>query len=69
MDAVCPACRERDLVVIDLEVGTHALTMVSCAACGAKWWRRDGDVVEVAEVVALVEQDARSRRARRRQRA
>ncbi|ACU54683.1 hypothetical protein Afer_1769 [Acidimicrobium ferrooxidans DSM 10331] len=69
MDTVCPACRERDLVIIDLDVARHALTLISCAACGAKWWRRDGDAVTVDDVVSLVEEDARSGRSRRRQRA
>jgi Zn ribbon nucleic-acid-binding protein len=69
MDAVCPVCRERDLVVIDLDVAQHAVTLISCAACGSKWWRRDGDEVTVGDVVSLVEEDARGRRSRRRQRA
>jgi hypothetical protein len=60
VDALCPVCREKELVIIELGVGDHELVLVSCAACGSRWWRRDGFETQVAEVVELAATAARS---------
>ncbi|MGC9154349.1 MAG: hypothetical protein ACP5HZ_01740 [Ferrimicrobium sp.] len=60
MDALCPVCREKELVIIELGVGDHEVVLVSCAACGSRWWRRDGFAAQVGEVVELAATSARS---------
>lgn|GEM_PF-2746425 len=60
MDALCPVCREKELVIIELGVGGHELVLVSCAACGTRWWRRDGFEAQVGEVVELAATTART---------
>ena len=65
MEPVCPVCREREMVIIQLEVADRDVTLLSCAACGSRWWRRDGIDVEVGNVVELAAAAAASGSRRR----
>jgi hypothetical protein len=35
----CPACRIRQLVVIEIHVGGEPVTMLSCSNCDRRWWQ------------------------------
>lgn len=35
----CPACRTRQLVVIEIQVGGEPVTMFSCSHCDRRWWQ------------------------------
>jgi hypothetical protein len=69
MDSLCPACHERELVVIELGVGDHELTLVSCSACASRWWHRDGVEILISDVInlamAMVEAKGRRNSGRR----
>jgi len=53
MDSLCPVCHEKELVVIELGLGDHDLTLVSCSACTSRWWHRGGVEIQVSDVVDL----------------
>lgn len=35
----CPACRIRQLVIIEIQVGGEPVTMFSCSHCDRRWWQ------------------------------
>jgi transcriptional regulator NrdR family protein len=35
----CPACRTRELVVIQIRVGGELLKLHSCSHCDRRWWQ------------------------------
>lgn len=35
----CPACRTKNLVVIDIQIKGEPVTMLSCSNCDRRWWQ------------------------------
>jgi hypothetical protein len=35
----CPACRTRQLVVIQMQVGPEPVSLHSCSHCDRRWWQ------------------------------
>jgi hypothetical protein len=35
----CPACRTRQLVVIELQVGGEPVSLHTCSHCDRRWWQ------------------------------
>jgi hypothetical protein len=54
MNSLCLVCQKRELVAIEIEVGAHELVLVSCVACGSRWWHRDGVETQATDVIDLV---------------
>ena len=50
----CPECRTGDLVTITMTVAGRDLAFTTCHYCEAKWWKRDGEPVELGSVIDLV---------------
>ncbi len=48
----CPECRS-SLVEIEVSLGDTHLTMHSCSRCDRRWWDRDGDLIELQDVLQL----------------
>lgn len=48
----CPTCRNQ-LVRVPVTIGEHELAMDSCSTCDTRWWERDGEVVDLTEVLDL----------------
>ncbi len=59
MEPICPVCREDEMVIIQLDVSSHEVTLLSCSACGSKWWTRDGVRTEIADVIELASATAK----------
>ena len=50
----CPRCRAGGPVSIKLTTkGGEHLSMYSCNACDSRWWHRDGESVDLKNVLAL----------------
>ena len=49
----CPTCAKRNLIAIAVTIGEHQVTMHSCSHCGARWWEREGQRVELPKVLEL----------------
>jgi hypothetical protein len=49
----CPVCQKHHLVEIDVTVGEHRITMHSCSGCTARWWDRDGERMQLDQVLEL----------------
>jgi transposase-like protein len=57
----CPSCEDEDCIHIEINLNTdERLQFYSCRRCEAKWWERDGDTIELDEVLTLTaESEAR----------
>ena len=50
----CPQCSSDDYVAISINLKEEdAVEFFQCRACETKWWRRDGDTLELHEVLNL----------------
>ena len=51
---VCPSCGSNDITAIgiDLRAGSE-LNFFSCRVCEEKWWQRDGERMDLADVIDL----------------
>jgi len=52
----CPVCHRGDLITITMTVADRDLSFAACHVCEAKWWKRDGEDVELGSVLNLVTQ-------------
>ena len=50
---LCPNCNHGTTVEIGLNIGDHRVSLKSCSVCEARWWKADGDHVEVADVLSM----------------
>ena len=53
-DTVCPACKQGELISIEMMVSERDLTFTTCHLCEAKWWYRDGREVPLQSVIGAV---------------
>jgi DNA polymerase III alpha subunit (gram-positive type) len=51
---VCPACKQGELISIEMVVSERDLTFTTCHLCEAKWWYRDGHEVPLQSVIGTV---------------
>jgi hypothetical protein len=49
----CSACRTRQLVVIQLEVGREPVSLHSCSHCDRRWWQGIDGAMSLASVIEL----------------
>lgn len=53
----CPQCHAKDCTEIRLHLkGEESVEFFSCRRCEAKWWEREGDTIELDEVLNLASQ-------------
>jgi DNA polymerase III alpha subunit (gram-positive type) len=52
--ALCPICRQGELITIEMTVGDRDLKFTTCHKCEAKWWYRDGEEVPLQSVIGTV---------------
>ncbi|MPY94176.1 MAG: hypothetical protein GEV08_14270 [Acidimicrobiia bacterium] len=51
-DKGCPAGCEADIVTIALRGASGCdITLTSCSGCDHRWWRRDGALVELHDLL------------------
>lgn len=50
MDA-CRTCGSSDIVSIEMNVGEQRVTFIACHKCESKAWERDGEAVELEQVL------------------
>lgn len=53
-NALCPCCRQGELITIEMAVGDRDLKFTTCHMCEAKWWYRDGEEVPLQSVIGTV---------------
>lgn len=51
---ICPACKQGELISIEMVVSERDLTFTTCHLCEAKWWYRDGREVPLQSVIGTV---------------
>ena len=61
--ATCERCR-RELVSVETTIGTESLTMHSCSVCDLRSWERDGQEIDLREVLDLTAAAAREKQRR-----
>ena len=50
----CPRCISEDFTEIDIDIKVdNSVRFYSCRLCEKKWWERNGDVIELDEVLSL----------------
>jgi hypothetical protein len=50
----CPRCHSTDFTEIQLHLKeTETVEFFSCRRCEARWWNREGDTIELDEVLYL----------------
>lgn len=54
----CPACRTRQLVVIEIQVGGEPVTMFSCSHCDRRWWQGMEGSLSLESVLGLASASA-----------
>ena len=54
MHPTCPACRSGDLITIEMNVAGSDLSFSTCHECEAKWWHKNGEKVELTNVLGVV---------------
>lgn len=52
-DMKCPACRIRELVVIQIRVGGELLKLHSCSHCDKRWWQSLDGSLTLNSVLSL----------------
>jgi transposase-like protein len=57
----CPYCKDEDCIQIEIRLkGEETVEFFSCRNCETKWWERDGDTIDLQEVLNLTaESEAR----------
>ena len=50
----CPACKQGELISIEMSVGERDLSFTTCHLCEAKWWYRDGELIPLQSVIGSV---------------
>jgi transposase-like protein len=54
----CPACRIRQLVVIEIQVGGEPVTLYSCSHCDRRWWQGMEGSLSLENVLGIAAQGA-----------
>jgi hypothetical protein len=50
----CPYCQGLDCIQIEIRLkGEETVQFFSCRRCETKWWERDGDTIDLEEVLHL----------------
>ena len=50
----CPSCKEENCTQIIIHLkDEETVQFYSCRKCEAKWWEREGDTIDLAEVLQL----------------
>ena len=50
----CPQCEESDCTEIEIRLkDENSVRFYSCRRCEVKWWERQGDTVQLDEVLNL----------------
>ena len=48
----CPQCQNEDCIQIELRLtDERTVQFFSCRLCEAKWWEREGDTIDLDEVL------------------
>jgi hypothetical protein len=47
----CRSCGSSDIVSIEMNVGDQKVTFIACHRCDSKAWERDGEAIELDEVL------------------
>ena len=50
----CPSCDTGDLITIGMSASGSELSFTTCNMCEAKWWYKDGALVQLASVIGAV---------------
>lgn len=53
----CPACRTRQLVVIEIRVAGDWIKLQSCSHCDRRWWQGTDGTLTLDSVLSLVSGD------------
>ena len=51
----CPQCKGEDCVQIEINLEEETVQFSSCRRCEAKWWEREGDTIDLSDVLSLAE--------------
>jgi transcriptional regulator NrdR family protein len=49
----CPKCQSGRVVEIDLTLKERRVSLRSCSECETRWWHREGELIELGEVLEL----------------
>ncbi|HYA44253.1 MAG TPA: hypothetical protein VED59_01500 [Acidimicrobiales bacterium] len=49
----CPNCQTKELIVIEMNVGTEQVVLHSCSACDLRWWETKAGTLSLAGVLDL----------------
>ena len=59
----CPKCHAKDCTEIHLNpTGEETIEFYSCRVCEAKWWEREGDAIELDQVLDLASKKGPTKR-------
>jgi transcriptional regulator NrdR family protein len=50
----CPSCRTRELIVIEMKVGTEHVALRTCSPCDLRYWEGVDGNLALESVLALV---------------
>lgn len=58
----CPTCGSRNVIEITLTMETgEPVSFYSCHACDKRWWHKDGEPIELSNVLELAKREPRRR--------
>ena len=57
----CPSCGSADITRIEIDLDAGGLEFFSCRTCEEKWWQREGESIDLAEVIDLTGTTGRTR--------
>ena len=56
----CPKCGSEDSVNIVINLETEdSVQFFQCRSCETKWWKKDGDTIELDKVLEITTHDER----------
>ena len=56
----CPRCASSDVISItNTDKGGEPLAFFSCHQCDHRWWAKDGEVIELSEVLEQAKREPR----------
>ena len=56
----CPNCGSEDAVNIEINLETEdSVEFFQCRSCETKWWKRDGEAIDLQDVLEMTTRDER----------
>lgn len=60
----CPKCESQNVININLTMEEGPVSFYSCHACEHRWWNKDGEPLDLPDILDLARRPGRAEKAR-----